>query len=112
METYDGWAYPVNRVKRRKMMSRYTDADALIMALRLEYPMMPMFKDSREEWELKTEGYRKVEEIINEAPSIDIVRCKECKHWTYEELCEVFTKPTCFDDFCSYGEPKGEDNES
>ena len=53
-------------------MSRWIDADALIMALRLEYPMMPMFKENQKEWGIKTEGYRKAEEVIKDAPSIDI----------------------------------------
>lgn len=52
-------------------MSRYIDADELIMALRLEYPMMPMFKELREEWDIKTEGYRKAEEVIRNAPTIE-----------------------------------------
>ena len=50
-------------------------------------------------------------ELIEEAPSIDIVRCKECKWYERPELkitlncCRdmrlVPMKPT---DFCSYGE--------
>jgi hypothetical protein len=36
-----------------------------IKALRCEYPMMPMFKSLREEWAIKTEGFRKAEEVIN-----------------------------------------------
>ena len=52
-------------------MSRYIDADELIMALRLEYPMMPIFKELREEWDIKTEGYRKAEEVIRNAPTIE-----------------------------------------
>ena len=54
-------------------MSRLIDADALIMALRLEYPMMPMFKENQKEWEIKTDGYRKAEEVIRNAPTIDAV---------------------------------------
>ena len=50
---------------------------------------------------------------INEAPSIDIVRCKECKHWHKKDdltYCGRVDygygyKP---DDFCSYGEREGE----
>ena len=97
-------------------MNRYIDADAVIMALRLEYPMMPMFKESQKEWEIKTEGYRKAEEVIKDAPSIDIVRCKECKHWerlNYEAPKEGWCDDEMpysdgrwvdADDFCSYGE--------
>ena len=42
-----------------------------IKALRLEYPMMPMFKSLREEWAIKTEGFRKAEEVIMSVPSAD-----------------------------------------
>ena len=42
-----------------------------IKALRLEYPMMPIFKELREEWSVKTEGYRKAEEVITRLPSAD-----------------------------------------
>ena len=42
-----------------------------IMALRLEYPMMPLFKSLREEWAIKTEGFRKAEEVIMKLPSVD-----------------------------------------
>ena len=42
-----------------------------IKALRLEYPMMPMFKSLREEWSIKTEGFRKAEEVIMSVPSAD-----------------------------------------
>ena len=105
-------------VREVSEMSRYIDADALIMALRLEYPMMPMFKESRKEWEIKTEGYRKAEEVINDAPSIDIVRCKECRHWIGEtehyedreykacwQLCGQYTDSEFW---CKYGEREGE----
>ena len=42
-----------------------------IKALRCEYPTMPMFKGLREEWAIKTEGFRKAEEVIMSVPSAD-----------------------------------------
>ena len=55
-----------------------------------------------------------VEEVM-QLPTIDIVRCKECKHryndgwleprWTCDYLKDMRLKD---DDFCSYGERKGE----
>ena len=46
-------------------------------------------------------------EDIEEAPSIDIVRCKECKYW-HNKLCAIWSQfrtiETEADDFCSYGE--------
>ena len=50
------------------------------------------------------------EAIINDAPSIDIVKCGECKHWCKGD--EVYgicyrcpnTRQMRYDDFCSYGE--------
>ena len=44
----------------------------------------------------------------------EIVRCKECKHWSYSDLieshnrCERTMKLTKPDDFCSHGEREGE----
>ena len=90
---------------------RLIDVDALIMALRLEYPMMPMFKENQKEWGIKTEGYRKAEEIIKNAPSIDVVRCQDCKHWVYNfNGCarNPCTEPWYATDFCNYGEREGE----
>ena len=58
-------------------------------------------------------------EAINDAPAIDaveVVRCKDCKHYTYKHSlpnvkncttkhctrsAHIYTKPT---DYCSYGE--------
>jgi hypothetical protein len=44
--------------------------------------------------------------LILVAPSIDIVRCKECKHWADNEDydCEVHSGAWQAGDFCSYGE--------
>lgn len=93
---------------------RLIDADALIMALRLEYPMIPMFKESHKEWEKKTEGYRKAEEIISEAPTIDavsVVRCKECRFGTWDDDIEMYDCAVIkgwfeANHYCGYGERK------
>ena len=51
-----------------------------------------------------------IEYEIDDAPSIDIVRCKECKHWQEykgEHFCHNvygLHDDTKADDFCSYGE--------
>lgn len=54
-----------------------------------------------------------VVEAVNTAPSIDIVRCKDCKYWRSDGgalmICDVHKDPTVPDHFCSYGERK--DNE-
>lgn len=78
-------------------MSRYIDADALIRDIatidgrRLSTATIGMAIDS--------------------APSIDLVRCKECKHWQKSReravMCcmrEAPNRPMVADDFCSYGE--------
>lgn len=61
---------------------RIIDADKVIMALRLEYPMMPMFKELREEWSLKTEGYHKAEKVVLETPTI---KTKQIKYFDEDE---------------------------
>ena len=53
---------------------------------------------------------------IKKIPSIDIVRCKECRYWDNTDNAErcsheyggMWAKP---DDFCSYGVKKGADDE-
>ena len=52
-------------------MSDLIKREDAIKALRCEYPTMPMFKVLREEWAIKTEGFRKAEEIIMSIPSAD-----------------------------------------
>lgn len=48
-----------------------------------------------------------VKEIIDEAPSIDIVRCAECTERD-DDWCMYFGNVINPDDFCSYGEREGE----
>ena len=82
-------------------MSRWIDADAFKTWID-EY--VSVFKKS-DKTEIK--GY------ISHQPSIDIVRCRECKHWRNDGFC---TRPLYSieyqymraDDFCSYGEREGE----
>ena len=52
-------------------MSDLIKREDAIKALRCEYPTMPMFKSLREEWAIKTEGFRKAEEVIMSVPSAD-----------------------------------------
>lgn len=78
-------------------MSKWIDADALID--RLDYCV--------KEGMGSTIAYT-FKHMVDEAPSIDIVRCKECKYRDEENhWCSIRDsygwdyKP---DDFCSYGE--------
>lgn len=48
-----------------------------------------------------------VKAVLNDAPSIDIVRCQDCKYWVYNfNGCarNPCTEPWYATDFCSYGE--------
>ena len=64
---------------------------------------------------INTQFWSEIENIIISAPSIDIVRCKECKrryrsgyrgdeYW----VCDFMDAKIKDDDFCSYGEREGE----
>ena len=54
-------------------------------------------------------------EAVDEAPSVDIVRCRECKWFDKDNLGDTYctwSKGLCDakpDDFCSYGERKSDD---
>lgn len=84
-------------------MSRYIDAEWL--------------ENNAKEYSL---GYYEEDEwatplnVLDSAPSIDIVRCGECKHRNERcgmgehRWCEILNMSTTPDDFCSYGEREGE----
>ena len=81
-------------------MSRYIDIDKVLMALRLDHKDV-IYID-------KNDTAKRIEKI----QGIDIVRCKECKHWdTADGECYAdrgIYFPNA-DDYCSYGEREGED---
>lgn len=74
-------------------MGKYIDADAMIARA---------FQDSERMY---------LESIARHTPSIDLVRCKECKHWRNTDAEKIPTASIACgnmhaDDFCSYGERK------
>ena len=86
-------------------MSRYIDADTLKQNLKENYTFYG-FVDLLKDFYV----------AIDEAPSIDIVRCKECKHnpWNTDAdyTCiwddDFADREQTLNDFCSYGEREGE----
>jgi len=93
-------------------MSRYVDA---------EYVKAVMLNDRLMQGNAEFTLYaQQVETQVNALPSIDIVRCGECKHWSgckstmhNNHLCGRAEKQnvdywTRADDYCSYGEREGE----
>ena len=88
-------------------MSRYIDADALHDALKAKQKWVVRCGDKH------NEGYTydQVHFAIDDAPSIDIVRCQDCKYWVYHfNGCSrnPCTEPWYATDFCSYGERESE----
>jgi len=57
--------------------------------------------------------WSQITKTIDSAPSIDIVRCGECKMWMSEHLCQWWSRygtvETDADDFCSYGERENDE---
>ncbi len=93
-------------------MSRYIDADALHKA----YIELRNFKQDPQsgDWiSLRAVPLTTVIRMLNDLPSIDIVRCKECEWYLNGHLCTHWsnfgTIETLADDFCSYGERKSDD---
>ena len=80
-------------------MSRYIEADKVLMALRLDHKDV-IYID-------KTDTAKRIEKI----QGIDIVRCKECRHWQNkygDSACMLMDAWIDADGFCSYGEREGE----
>ena len=90
-------------------MSRYIDADNAIERLgaylmtdaQIEYGGLA--SEDIEDWKPIATS------ILKGAPSIDVVRCQDCKHWVYNfNGCarNPCTEPWYALDFCNYGERK------
>lgn len=88
-------------------MSRYIDADALDKAfskLRFNNDGELEHYGDRPNWYL---WGSEVENLIADAPSIDIVFCKECRYYHQLYGCQKnddIDLVTSDDDYCSYGE--------
>lgn len=92
-------------------MSKYIERKVLLKAVK---KMDRLDKETKTPYEYDKQGYLL---LINNAPGIEIVRCKECKYWTsyietpsgspFDGYCvkRGFTKRA---DFCSCGERIGE----
>ena len=87
-------------------MSRYVDAD---------YVKAVMLNDRLLQGNAEYELYKqKVDAQVKAMPTIDIVRCRECRHRNERcgmgehRWCEILNMSTTPDDFCSYGERKSE----
>ena len=95
---------------------RPIDADVVLRELKFQYPSMPLFKELRDKWAVRTEGYIEAGKIIMNAPTIDavsVVRCKDCRwakaNGTYQWCGRLdSTARIKADDYCSYGEREGE----
>ena len=74
-------------------MSRYIKAEDVANAIYHHFPSIRTMADARG--------------VIEEAPSIDIVQCQDCKHWVYNfNGCarNPCTEPWYATDFYNYGE--------
>lgn len=96
-------------------MSRYVDADALIEELQ-SCSYNTWSKDTNRTWWAQAVKVKdNIIECIERQPTADVVevvRCKDCKHWggtTYGFVCRKFSgidTKICMgaDHYCSYGE--------
>lgn len=88
-------------------MSRWIDADAWWKAVQKHYTDGDCADDDRYELGINV-GITKSRNVMMSAPSIDIVRCGECKYWKSTVQMPNGTEVKCLygrkaDDFCSYG---------
>ena len=83
-------------------MSRYIDADSLIESICHTADLDGWIGDTLRNIKRLAVRY------IDDAPSIDIVRCRECKYWGSDGgalmICDIHKDPTVPEHFCSYGE--------
>ena len=82
----------------------YIKREDAIKALRLEYPMTPLFKAMREEWALRTEGFRRAEEVIMRLPSAERkgkwIDQHENGHGFWVGVCSQCGEEKLVDNYC------------
>ena len=100
-------------------MSRWIDADVAMEHIKQAYEDMGV--DAHGVWNKQLAEIFKtadVEDIrmclhkilgaVSQAPSIEIVRCKDCKYWVSDGgalmICDIHKDPTVPNHYCSYGE--------
>ena len=86
-------------------MSRWIDADVLIESIKNTADLGGWIGAAV--YHIKQVAIK----YIDDAPSIDIVRCQDCKYWVYNfNGCarNPCTEPWYATDFCNYGEREGE----
>lgn len=84
-------------------MSKYRDTDEVLEQIRKKLGIKSL--------DYLLEAERQIVDAIQSAPSIDIVRCQDCKYWVYNfNGCSrnPCTEPWYATDFCNYGEREGE----
>lgn len=84
-------------------MSRYIKADEALEQIRKKLGVKSL--------DYLLEAERQIVAVIQSMPSIDIVRCQDCKYWVYNfNGCSrnPCTEPWYATDFCNYGEREGE----
>lgn len=89
-------------------MSKYYKVEDVIDTLAEQWHFeatidCPYAADNIEEWK------QNARELYADLPTIEIVRCKDCKYWKSEHICIgrwgwYGTMMTEADAFCSYGE--------
>ena len=91
-------------------MSRWIDVDefkAFLGEVRARYNLFS--DEERPHYEAYSKALYILNEYLEDAPSIDLVRCGECKYWGNSYICwRRRAEPIAMnpDDFCSYGERK------
>lgn len=82
---------------------RLIDADALTKKIKDILPYL--------DYEQSMEAKERIKEI-DEAPSIDLVRCKDCKHWYSDAdtgmACEFTNMGQPEDGYCNWGERRAD----
>ena len=92
-------------------MSRLIDANALIKIYEGWIPQLMLPEDAGDK-----RGVETCIKVLQDAPTVDaveVVRCRDCKHYDGKWLCKISGVPSrkpC--DFCSHGESitEGENN--
>ena len=98
-------------------MAEYIEREALIAEIDDRISYIGFASPYQDDIILMLEGMARVRDIVEDfhaADVVEVVRCKDCKHYRNTDcgyMCGFWEDwlPTEDDDFCSYGERRGEE---
>lgn len=88
-------------------MSKYYKRSDVLQEVKAYIERAEKWMENDGYYEAQFEGFEELQDDLFNLPSVDIVKCIECKHYLGLAECELIDDCMGTNGFCAWGEPKG-----